>query len=187
MTTVSATPAQRLTARDKCAIAVGALWPVAQNSYTPNAAEGAVIDTALLAAANSIGALGATAALPSTQVVVSDTQASVVTDNSGGPSVAMTLIVTASALVRATMTSATDCIVQSGNATSMQNSAGTAIPGTHPATVAGGTVTHVKLAATVGVVVNAVKQSGWNVTGTGTFFTPTIVAGVCTGGVLSAS
>lgn len=58
MTTVSATPAQRLAARDKCAIATGALWPVAQNSYTPNAAEGAVIDATLLAAANALSAFG---------------------------------------------------------------------------------------------------------------------------------
>lgn len=146
MTTVTATPAQRIAARDKCAIATAALWPVAQNSYTPAAAEGAVIDATLLEAANALGALGSTAALPATQVVVSNAQA-----------------------------------------ITMQNSAGTAIPGTHPATVAGGVLTNVKLASTVGVVVNAVKQSGWTVTGTGTFFTPTIVAGVCTGGVLSAS
>lgn len=43
------------------------------------------------------------------------------------------------------------------------------------------------LPATQAVISNGVKLSGWTVTGTGTFFTPTIVAGVCTGGVLSAS
>lgn len=70
MTTVSATPAQRLAARDKCAIATSALWPVAQNSYTPNAAEGAAIDVTLVAAANALGALGASATLPSTSFVL---------------------------------------------------------------------------------------------------------------------
>lgn len=59
MTTVSATPAQRITARDKCAIATKALWTVAQNSRTPSTAEGAVIDTALTAASTALSALGA--------------------------------------------------------------------------------------------------------------------------------
>lgn len=69
----------------------------------------------------------------------------------------------------------------------VKNSAGTTVPGTSTATIAAGAVTGVNLPATVGVVVNAVKQSGWTVTGSGTFFTPTVTAGVCTGGVLSAS
>lgn len=43
------------------------------------------------------------------------------------------------------------------------------------------------LPTTQAVVTNGVKQSGWTVTGTGTFFTPTVVGGVCTGGVLSTS
>lgn len=70
MSTVSATPAQRITARDKCFIASDALQAVAQNSFTPSADEGAAIDVALVAAATALGALGASAALPSTSFVL---------------------------------------------------------------------------------------------------------------------
>lgn len=41
--------------------------------------------------------------------------------------------------------------------------------------------------ATSAIVANGVKLSGVTITGTGTFFTPTVANGVLTGGVLSAS
>lgn len=139
-------------------------------------------------------ALAATAAATATTIstdnntsaVVSQGAASIVTDNSGGPSVAATLTVTDGVLVRATMSVATDCITQHGNTAPVRNSQGTLIAnGT--ANVAAGAVVSYNMGTTVAGVVNGVKQSGWTVTGSGTFFTPTVVNGVCTGGVLSAS
>jgi hypothetical protein len=82
---------------------------------------------------------------------------------------------------------ATSAVVTNGQAVTMQNSQGTAIAGTHTASVAANALSNVKLDATVATLKNGVKQSGFTVTGTGTFFTPTITNGVCTGGVLSAS
>jgi hypothetical protein len=186
MSISTSTAAERIALRDKLAITGAAMQAFAQDSIVPNTEQITEIDALLTALTTALSAADGII-LPATQVVVSDTQATTVTDNSGGPSVAAVLTVTAGALVRATMSVATDCITQTGANITMQNSAGTAIPGTHPATVAAGALSNVKLASTVGVVVNAVKQSGWTVTGSGTFFTPTVAAGVCTGGVLSAS
>jgi len=76
--------------------------------------------------------------------------------------------------------------VLNGSNVTVKNSAG-ALSHVAVAAVSGTTLTDVKLASTASFVDNAVKQSGWTVTGTGTFFTPTVVAGVCTGGVLSES
>jgi hypothetical protein len=82
--------------------------------------------------------------------------------------------------------SGTSAAVSNGATINVENSAGNLdSPGT--AVVAGGLVTSVQLAATKTILTNALKFSGVTITGTGTFFTPTIVNGVLTGGVLSAS
>lgn len=81
------------------------------------------------------------------------------------------------------VTPPTGASVANGAAVPVVNSAGTAVAGTHTATVAGSTLTNVKLAATVATVANASTFPG--VTGTGTTATFTVANGVITGIVLS--
>lgn len=82
---------------------------------------------------------------------------------------------------------ATSAVVANGATVVVQNSAGTAVPGTHTATVAASALSNVKLAATVAAVANGAKVNAVSVTGTGNFATFTIAAGVITAIVLSAS
>lgn len=82
--------------------------------------------------------------------------------------------------------SATSVVVANGGTVNVENSAG-ALDSDATAVVAAGVLTSVKLAATKTILTNALKFSGVTVTGSGTFFTPTIANGVLTGGVLSAS
>ena len=124
--------------------------------------------------------------LAATKTIVTHASTYSVKNSAGSKTVVGTATVAAGVLTGLACP-ANEAIVADGGASVVQNSAGTTIPGTHPRAVSLGVENNVKLASTVGVVVNGVKQSGWTVTGSGTFFTPTIVAGVCTGGVLSAS
>jgi hypothetical protein len=124
--------------------------------------------------------------LPATQAVVSNSGTVTVKNSAGSVSKAGTATV-AGGVITGVALSASTAIVDASVVPVVQNSAGTVIPGVNVRTVAVGLESNIKLASTVGVIVNGVKQSGWTVTGSGTFFTPTIVAGVCTGGVLSAS
>lgn len=77
-------------------------------------------------------------------------------------------------------------VVSTGNSVNVENSAGN-LDSPAVASVSSGVLTNVRLAATKTVLTNALKFSGVTITGTGTFFTPTIIDGVLTGGVLSAS
>lgn len=81
---------------------------------------------------------------------------------------------------------ATSAVVANGATINVENSAG-ALDSNGTAVVAGNAVTSVQLASTKTILTNALKFSGVTITGSGTFFTPTIVNGVMTGGVLSAS
>lgn len=81
---------------------------------------------------------------------------------------------------------ATQVIVSNGGTINVENSAGN-LDSPAIAVVAAGVLTGVNLAGTKTILTNALKQAGVTITGTGTFFTPTIVSGVLTGGVLSAS
>lgn len=81
---------------------------------------------------------------------------------------------------------ATQVVVTNGDTVNVENSAG-ALDSNGTAAVAGGALTNVRLASTKTILTNALKFSGVTITGSGTFFTPTIVNGVLTGGVLSAS
>lgn len=81
---------------------------------------------------------------------------------------------------------ATQVIVSNGATVNVENSAG-ALDSAGTATVQSGVLTSVQLAATKTILTNALKFGGVTITGTGTFFTPTIVNGVLTGGVLSES
>lgn len=76
--------------------------------------------------------------------------------------------------------------VANGATVNVENSAGN-LDSPATAVVAAGVLTGVNLAATKTILTNALKFSGVTITGSGTFFTPTIVNGVLTGGVLSAS
>lgn len=80
----------------------------------------------------------------------------------------------------------TSAIVANGATVNVENSAGN-LDSPATAVVAAGALTGVNLAATKTILTDALKFSGVTITGTGTFFTPTIAAGVLTGGVLSAS
>jgi hypothetical protein len=81
---------------------------------------------------------------------------------------------------------ATSAVVANGASVNVENSAGN-LDSPATATVAGSAVTNVRLASTKTILTNALKFSGVTITGSGTFFTPTITNGVLTGGVLSAS
>lgn len=76
--------------------------------------------------------------------------------------------------------------VANGATVNVENSAG-ALDSPATAVVAAGVLSGVNLASTKTILTNALKFSGVTITGSGTFFTPTIVNGVMTGGVLSAS
>lgn len=82
--------------------------------------------------------------------------------------------------------STTGAYVANAGTVNVENSAGN-LDSPATATVAAGVLTGVKLAATKTILTDATKFSGVTITGSGTFFTPTIVNGVMTGGVLSAS
>jgi hypothetical protein len=81
---------------------------------------------------------------------------------------------------------AASAVVTNGGTVNVENSAG-ALDSNATAVVANGVLTSVQLASTKTILTNALKFSGVTITGSGTFFTPTISAGVLTGGVLSAS
>lgn len=82
--------------------------------------------------------------------------------------------------------SGTSAAVANGATVNVENSAG-ALDSNGTAVVAAGALTSVQLPATKTILTNALKFSGVTITGSGTFFTPTITNGVLTGGVLSAS
>lgn len=227
MSIATITAAQRVEVRDECLKAALAMQRFTQSGTTPRTDETAEVTPVLEAAAAALVVAGASG-LPTTSAVVANGASVNVENSAGNLDSPATAVVTAGA-VSGVRLAATKTIVDNAAAITMQNSAGTAIAGTHPATVAAGVLSNVKLAATIapianaaanlvvqnsagaaitsaglaavaaGVltsvrlpatiaqVTNAVKQSGWTVTGSGTFFTPTVTNGVCTGGVLSAS
>lgn len=131
-------------------------------------------------------AVGGGTVVPSTSAVVANAAAVNVVNSAGADAHAAVANVAAS-VVTGIQLPATVALVDNADVVVIQNSAGTVVGASGAATVAAGVQSAVKLPATSAVVVNAVKQSGVTITGTGTFFTPTIVAGVLTGGVLSAS
>ena len=166
---------------------------------TPGSTSGAfVANGATVNVENSAGALDSPATavvaagvltgvnLAATKTIVTHAQSINVENSVGGLDTAATAVVAAGVITGVNLPSTTTLLAHNVSV-AVRNSALTAIPGSHGSVVAAGVLTGVNLASTVGVVVNGVKQSGWTVTGSGTFFTPTIVAGVCTGGVLSAS
>lgn len=107
--------------------------------------------------------------------------------NSAGTVTKVGVATVAASAITGIALAATEAIVSNAGAVVVQNSAGAAVTGTHPATVAAGVVSNVKLAATVAPVVSGVKVNAGTVSGTGNFATITVAAGVITGIVLSAS
>ena len=78
----------------------------------------------------------------------------------------------------------TEVVVTNGATLNVENSAGN-LDSAGTATVAGGVLTSVKLAATKTILTDALAVTGVTVTGTGTTATPTIVNGVLTAIALS--
>lgn len=185
MSIATITAAQRVEVRDACLSAALIMQKYTQSATTPRTDETAQATPLLDSAAAALVVAGANG-LPATSAVVANGGSVNVTNSAASKSVSGTAAVAASAITGVALP-ATSAIVDSTVVPVIQNSAGTAVAGVNVRNVAAGLETNVRTAATVGFVVNAVKQSGWTVTGSGTFFTPTVVAGVCTGGVLSAS
>ena len=79
---------------------------------------------------------------------------------------------------------ATEAIVEDGEAVPVVNSAGTAVAGTHSATVTASEVTNIKLAATIAPVASGLVADV-TVTGTGTKLALTVAGGKITAAVLS--
>lgn len=187
MSIATITEAQRMTLRSAAVALEHRTQHFAQNALTPTAAGVASFQPIGDAAANALAVAGhGTGVLPATSAVVANGDAVPMKNSAGSKTVSGTAAV-ASGAVSGVSLPATAAIVDSTVLPVIQNSAGTTVPGTNARNVAAGLETNVRMAATVGVVVNGVKQSGWTVTGSGTFFTPTVTNGVCTGGVLSAS
>lgn len=80
----------------------------------------------------------------------------------------------------------TNAVVANGGTVNVENSAG-ALDSPATAVVAAGVLTSVKLGATKTILTSGTKINAVSVTGTGNFATPTIVDGVITAIVLSAS
>lgn len=78
----------------------------------------------------------------------------------------------------------TSTVVANGNAVPVNNSAGTAVAGTHSASVAGGALVSVNLADTVAPVEDG-KSYTFPVSGTGTTVKFTVADGVITGATIS--
>lgn len=90
-------------------------------------------------------------ALPSDQAVVADGGAIAVTNSAGAAIGSATAVVANNAITRAALPAPIAAVANAG-AVTVQNSAGAAVPGTHPATVAAGVLSNVRLAATIAPV-----------------------------------
>lgn len=188
MTYASATPAQKRAVQDAAAILAVATEPTriqfngsgVKNGYDAEAL-GATMSNALAACGIGSGALGPT------QAIVTDAQSVSVRTRNGTITATSVANVSGGSLGTITLPTQTTLVVNN-DSMPVQNSAGTAVAGTHPATVgANGGVTAVKLASTVAPVVSGVKINAGTVTGSGNFATITVANGVITGIVLSAS
>lgn len=181
MSLVTATAAQRIALRNT-AVNLGEQTQVyAQSATVPTVEEAALvqpyIDAAQVAITAVGGAGGATVANGATVAVV----------NSASADSHNATATVAGATLTNVKLAATVAFVDNTDIVTMQNSAGAAVAGTHTATVTAGVLSNVKLASTVAPVVSGVKVNAGTVTGTGNFATITVVAGVITGIVLSAS
>ena len=112
--------------------------------------------------------------------------ATVNVENSAGALDSPATAVVAAGVLTSVKLAATKTIVTHAQSINVENSAG-ALDSPATAVVAAGVITGVNLAETKTILTDALKFSGVTITGSGTFFTPTIVNGVLTGGVLSAS
>ena len=128
--------------------------------------------------------------LPATQAVVSHGGTVVVKDADNSPSaVNGTYTVSANAVVDVTLALGTTGLARDGQTVSVVAGAtagNTPVTGTHLFKVDLGVV-RCKLDPVIAPLANGVKVPCGTITGSGSFFTPTIVNGVITGGVLSAS
>lgn len=122
-----------------------------------------------------------------TGVYVANGAAVNVTDQDNSPSIAATISVAGGVITGAKLTPTTSAIVQNTAGIPLADSAGVAYPSGCTAVVVGGSATQMRMVATARSVNNAVKIPVGTVSGSGTFGTFTVVNGVITGIVLSAS
>lgn len=186
MSIATITAAQRVEVRDSALSAALAMQRFTQSATTPRADEVAEASPILNAAAAALVVAGANG-LPATSVVVANGGPVTITDSNGGPSVAGTAQVAAGALSSVSITAATNAIVQNGDVVAIKNFNATSAGASCTLEVGGGAETGALLAAAAAIVTNTSKRAVGTVTGSGTFGTFTVVNGVITGIVLSAS
>lgn len=188
MTYASATPAQKRAVQDAAAILATATAPMriqyngsgVKNGYDAEAL-GATMSNALAACGIGGGVLSPT------QSVVANGSTSTVQTNAGTITFTGTYAVAGGSVTAITLPASTT-MLQHNATLNVINSAGTSVAGTHQIKVAaGGNPQNVTLASTVAPLVSGVKINAGTVSGSGNFATPTIVNGVITGIVLSAS
>lgn len=185
MSIATITEAQRVEVRDECSRAALYMQRWAQNAKVPDATDVTESNTALNAAAAALAVAGA--APGGTFATVANGGAVTITDSNGTPAVAGTASISAGVLNNVAITSATTAIVQNADVIPVKNSAGTTTASVTAAVVAGGVIASINMASQYAGVSNTGKQSVGTVSGSGTFGTFTVVNGVITGIVLSAS
>ena len=127
--------------------------------------------------------------LGATKTIVTNAGAVTIKDSSGGPSLAGTANVAAGALTDVQITSATAAIGQNADVVPIKDINGTVLVGGAILEVAAGANVAVQLPPTsaAALVANTLKKPVGTVSGSGTFGTFSVVNGVITGIVLSAS
>lgn len=126
--------------------------------------------------------------LGSTKTILTQGDTVTITDSNGTPASTGTATVAAGVVTNVAITSPTSAIAVHGDATTVQDVTGATVATTGVTlVVAAGVLTGAKLGSAQQVVANTVKRAVGTVSGSGTFGTFTVVNGVITGIVLSAS
>lgn len=127
--------------------------------------------------------------LAATKTILTQGDAVTIRDSSGAPSLAGTANVAAGVVTNVNITASTAAITQHADVVPIKDVDGTALATSPTIEVVAGQVVAVRLSPTsaTALVANTLKKPVGTVTGTGTFGTFTVVNGVITGIVLSAS
>lgn len=126
--------------------------------------------------------------LAATKTILTQGQTVSVTDASAAPSVNATAAVAAGVVTALTLATSTDCILQNGFTVPIKHFDGSVVASTGViAEVVAGNMVSAKLPTGRALVTTATKVPVGTVSGSGTFGTFTVVNGVITGIVLSAS
>lgn len=185
MSFATITAAQRVAVRDVALQVQAVTQPFAQNARPPTTYETAKITPVLDKAAAALAVAGASG-IPSTSAIVANGATVSVRNSAGVAAHSGTAVVTTGTLTGINLP-ATTAMVDASAVVTVKNSAGTTVTGSHTATVAAGVLSDVKLASTIAAIASGTKVNAVAVTGTGNFATFTVVNGVITAIVLSAS